>query len=101
MVKQGDQNKSHSHSFTPEGSVPGFTLGIVARWRDRARGDLGVSVTNVLSQGDFGGGGGKAGLYDKIVYKPSFEGIESNTSISGADETRPANFTKRIWVRTA
>ena len=101
MVKQGDQNKSHSHSFTPEGSVPGFTLGVVARWRNRAGGDLGVSVTNVLSEGDFGGGGGKAGLYDKIVYKPSFEGIESNTSISGADETRPANFTKRIWVRTA
>ena len=101
LVKQGDQNKSHSHSFTPSGSVSGFTLGVVARWRDRQGGDTGVSVTEVLRNGDFGRGGGKAGFYDKIVYKPTFSGSKSYTSSSGGEEERPVNYTFRVWVRTA
>ena len=71
---------SHNHTFTPSGTVSGFTLGVVARWRDRQDGDLGVSVTQVFSDGDFGGGGGEGGIYDKIVYDPKFNGTKNNTN---------------------
>ena len=73
---------SHAHFFIPRGTVSGFTLGVVARWRDRGDGDSGVSVTQIHSNGDFGGGGGHGGLYDKIEYNPTFNGISANTSFS-------------------
>ena len=101
MSKQGDQNKSHSHPFTPSGSVSGFTLGVVARWRNRLDGDSGVSATKVKGGGDFGGAGGDGGIYDKIVYNPIFNGNATKTSSSGGEETRPVNYTFRVWVRTA
>lgn len=101
LSKQRDQNKAHSHRYTPSGSVPGFILGVVARWRDRQGGDSGVSVTQLISYGDFGGAGGEAGLYDKIEYHPSFRGTSSNTDNNGGDENRPQNFTIRIWKRVS
>lgn len=101
LVKQSEQNLSHSHSYTPTGSVSGFTLGVVARWRDRQNGDSGVSVTNLITHGDFGGGGGMAGFYDKIVYSPSFKGTSSDTNNDGGNENRPQNFTIRIWKRVS
>lgn len=73
---------SHAHFFIPKGTVSGFTLGVVARWRNRGDGDSGVSVTQVHSTGDFGGGGGMGGLYDKIKYNPDFNGTGTNTSLS-------------------
>lgn len=84
---------SHAHFFVPKGTVSGFTLGVVARWKTREDGDSGVSVTQIHSDGDFGGGGGAGGVYDKIKYNPNFNGTSANTAFSTPTFTGTKNDT--------
>ena len=75
---------THHHYYTPKGSIPGFVLGVVARWRgyedpDLNHPDSGVTTTRLYNDGDFGGGGGAGGHYDKIKYEPIFTGTREYT----------------------
>ena len=79
---------NHTHSFTPSGNVTGFTLNPVARgrysdvWNYE---EIGLSVKTVHTGGDFGDGGGKGGTYSRIVYEPVFRGTTGTTGGSTAN----------------
>lgn len=108
MSKQSDQNKSHSHTFTPSGTISTASLAGSAYIRPpTSKGALGAS--GILSLTDSIGAENEDSSNGLRPYKlnidashaHSFYGIIGTTSSKGDIESRPENYTIRIWKRTA
>lgn len=75
-------------------------LSVVATYRYGATGSGCISLSNAFTEGDFGGGGGKGGYF----YTMSINVSHTHNIIVdnyGDNETRPKNYTYRIWKRIA
>lgn len=102
MTKQTDSVKSHAHSATTAGMSANATgkLSVVATYRDGATGSGCISLSDKFMHGDFGGGGGSGGYYYTMSINVSHTHTVTVNNY-GDNETRPENYTVRIWKRTA
>lgn len=99
---QGDTIKAHTHQTSCKGMSGNATgtLSVVATYRNGATGSGCISLRDAFMNGDFGGAGGKGGYF----YTMSINVSHTHNVIVdnyGDNETRPENFTVRIWKRTA
>lgn len=102
MSKQDDSVKSHAHSATAGGMSANATgcLSVVATYRSGATGSGCISLGNAFTDGDFGGAGGKGGyFYTMFINIPHTHNVTVDNY--GDNETRPENYTYRIWKRIA
>ncbi|WP_297645924.1 hypothetical protein [uncultured Treponema sp.] len=108
MSKQESQNKKHEHSFTPSGAISTASLTGSAYIRPPTnKGALGTS--GILSLTDSLGAENEDNSNGSRPYKlninashaHSFTGTNGTTSSDGYVESRPENYTIRIWKRTA
>lgn len=105
LSKQKSQNKSHSHSFTPSGTVYVTggdhvhrydTISVGQPTRDGPFGVVGVNSLNTKPSYGF-----TTYACGDLKFYASFTGTKSTTDSNGDYESRPDNYTIRVWKRTA
>ena len=107
LSKQGDSIKAHSHPFSgttggmsanSTGTVRSTHEGLFNGRRLEWSGNTTLSGSTDWSGGDNSAGGKPTTMTINVAHTHGYSGTTSNT---GSNETRPENFTIRIWKRTA
>ena len=103
LVKQGELVKSHNHSFSVSGSTNGMSGNSTGGpWSSEfGASSKGAVYMSGNTKGETGGASGTGdAMYLNIQHTHSFS-ASGTTQNTGGAETRPANFTMRIWKRIA
>ena len=107
LTKQGDSIKAHSHDYSgATGGMSANSKGTVESTREGLfngrsliwSGNTTLSGSTEWSGGDNSAGGKPTTMTINVAHTHDYSGTTSNT---GSNETRPENFTIRIWKRTA